>query len=153
MRRDSGWVIDASVAAKWYLRDEEFIPEADTLREGYRDGSLWAIAPHLSRYEVASAIVLASRLGRLSSAMAAREIENYLRLDLHQERDPNWLIQEARRIALELQVGFYDATYLSLAESLGLPLVTADKKLYDGVKDKVPYVRWIGDLTATENNP
>ena len=40
----------------------------------------------------------------------------------------------------------YDSHYLALAEMLGLELWTADERLYNAVKDALPWVKWLGDF-------
>jgi predicted nucleic acid-binding protein len=54
------------------------------------------------------------------------------------------------REALELTITYglpsaYDAYYVALAESLGCDLWTADRRLFDAVQGKLPFVRWVGD--------
>ena len=47
----------------------------------------------------------------------------------------------------------YDAHYLALAESKHCELWTADKRLWNSIKGKLPWVRWLSDYqpTASEN--
>lgn len=40
----------------------------------------------------------------------------------------------------------YDMAYLAVAESLGVDFWTADERLYNAVKEKLLYVRWVGEL-------
>jgi predicted nucleic acid-binding protein len=42
----------------------------------------------------------------------------------------------------------YDAAYLALAEHEGIPFVTGDKQLYNAVKGRLPWVRWVGDYRS-----
>lgn len=39
----------------------------------------------------------------------------------------------------------YDAHHLALPEMLGCEFWTADERLYNAVKDELPWVRWIGE--------
>lgn len=39
----------------------------------------------------------------------------------------------------------YDSHYLALAEMLGCALWTGDRRLYNVVKDELPWVKWLGD--------
>jgi predicted nucleic acid-binding protein len=39
----------------------------------------------------------------------------------------------------------YDSHYLALAEMLGCELWTGDRRLYNAVKDELPWVKWLGD--------
>ena len=51
-------------------------------------------------------------------------------------------------LALQHGLAAYDAAYLAVAESEGCELWTADRPLYDAVKDNNRLVRWIGDYPA-----
>ena len=145
-RSREGWVIDASVANKWYLRDEEFTEQADSFLTRFRDASIFAVAPHFSRHEVASALVVACAVGRLTWDKGARELDSYLGCGLSLENDPDWLLQDATRMTLDLHVSFYDAVYLVLAATLRMSLVTADRRLYEAVRQRLPFVHWLGDI-------
>ena len=62
--------------------------------------------------------------------------------------------QRAWQIATEF--GFatvYDATYLALAELQGCPFWTADKRLFDQVKVRIPFVKWLGDYVPRTTVP
>ena len=56
--------------------------------------------------------------------------------------------QRQRAWQLATEFGFatvYDATYLALAELQRCPFWTADKRLFDQVKARLPFVQWLGD--------
>ena len=38
----------------------------------------------------------------------------------------------------------YDAHYLALAQTLDCEFWTADERLYNAIKDQLPWVRWLG---------
>ncbi len=40
----------------------------------------------------------------------------------------------------------YDTAYLALAQLRGCDFWTADEKLYNAVKDQLPWVHWVGDV-------
>jgi len=50
-------VIDASVALKWRLRDEEATQQADALLEDFLAGTLVLLTPTLFDYEIANALL------------------------------------------------------------------------------------------------
>ena len=54
--------------------------------------------------------------------------------------------QEILRIAHTYNRSAYDAAYLTLAESEQIPLVTADKHLYNAMKDRSRLVLWVEDF-------
>ena len=57
-----------------------------------------------------------------------------------------------KKIATELtryhfnHLAAYDAHYLALAEMLGCEFWNADERLYNTVKDELPWVKWLGDF-------
>ena len=59
-------VIDASVALKWRLRDEEATDQADALLEDFLAGKLELLTPTLFDYEIANALRVAVTRQRLS---------------------------------------------------------------------------------------
>jgi predicted nucleic acid-binding protein len=140
------WVVDASVAAKWYLRDEEHAAPSLALLRSYQQGLTALIAPHFIRYEVARSLLRAGQQARLSEEDARQQLEHFLRLGIHTEEDPDSRLLAAQALSRSLRVGFYDALYLALAEDAGFRFVTADAELYHRVRDDLPYVTWIGDV-------
>ena len=84
------------------------------------------IAPHIIDLEVISGIRRHLRIGTLDQNRADQTIVDMK--DFKIDRRP--IIANIRRIwELRDNVTPYDASYLSLAESLNLPLLTRDKKL------------------------
>lgn len=57
------------------------------------------------------------------------------------------LIEEALVIALMHNITAYDATYVTLAQQLDLPLITADARLVRLLAKSSYDVRWLGDLS------
>ena len=64
-------VIDASVALKWRLRDEEATSQADALLDDFLADKLALLTPTLFDYEIANALRVAVSRQRLSEPDAA----------------------------------------------------------------------------------
>lgn len=115
-----GRVVDASVVAAVVFGE----PRAREAVELLRGADLYA--PSLLAYELASvAWKKASRSPERAEAIA-QALELGLALDIR------WLPVDhvaTLRLALKEGVTTYDASYLFLARSLGLPLVTFDERL------------------------
>lgn len=95
-------------------------------------------APHLLDVEVASAL-RALTLGRhLTPGRAQDALSDFD--DLLVERWPTTDALRRRSLELRHNVSAYDATYVALAEALGCPLLTRDRRLQRAVKDVVPVV-------------
>jgi len=145
----NAWVVDASVAAKWYLRDEEYISPSLALLRSHQQGTLRLIAPHFIRYEIARSLLRAGQEARLSEEAARRQLEHFLDLRIHMEVDPDSRLLAADALSRGLRIGFYDALYVALAEESGFRFVTADAQLHNRVHADLPYVAWIGDLPVS----
>jgi predicted nucleic acid-binding protein len=120
-------VIDASIALAWCFADEA-TPATDVLLDRLADEE--AVAPALWRIELANALAMAERRGRLSVAGLTRSVGLLQRLavaiDLEgSERAFRELLDLARTERLTI----YDAAYLELALRLGLPLASKDARL------------------------
>jgi predicted nucleic acid-binding protein len=142
----SVYVIDASVAAKWFLpaAREPLAGEALGLLRRYADGEIQFRVPGLFWAECANVMWKAVRQRRwpraaASQALAALAGQN---LPTTPSRD---LLEEAFRIAITFDRTVYDGLYLALALRLQAPLVTADEKLANAVSAHLP-VRWLGSF-------
>ena len=58
-------VIDASVALKWFLKDEKYGDRAMCLLERFVRGEIDLVAPSLMVYEIINALVIAQMKGRI----------------------------------------------------------------------------------------
>jgi predicted nucleic acid-binding protein len=119
------FVLDASVALAWCFADEV---SSATLRIRDRLATERAIVPSLWLYEVANALTVASRRGRMSAEMAtdmARLLVS-LPIDL---AEPVRDLTEPIHLATQHNLSAYDAAYLHLAITSELPLATLDDRL------------------------
>jgi len=132
------FVVDASVAACWFMPDERH-PVADAAYR--RIGLDPAVTPGLWWFELRNVLIVSERRGRLDSTKTAR-VMRLLRglpvmIDLDVEEDA--LMQLARRHRLTI----YDAAYLELALRRGYPLATLDAEL--AVAARAEAVRVVGE--------
>ncbi len=117
-------VIDASVAAKWYLA-EEGSEEAERLA---REHTL--IAPDLLLAETANVLWASVRRGRVAAGDAARAVA-HLPAWFEELAAAEELLDRAFTLALRLDHPVYDCLYLAPAERRGTVLMTADRRLID----------------------
>ena len=118
-------VLDASVVMSWCFEDEG---SAHTEALLDRVGESGALVPPIWSLEVANVMLVAERSGRLTEAQSTRFAALLSQLpistsDVRQGIDD--LAGWGRRFALSS----YDASYLGLAETSGLPLATLDTRL------------------------
>ncbi len=106
------------------------------------DGST-LIAPTLIMYEVLNAFHRASLAGQMTSDEVEEFLERGLNLGLRFYGDAQ-LHREALKMAQKYNLpATYDAHYLALAERLEVELWTADKRLYNPVRDSLDWVHLI----------
>jgi len=132
---ERGAVVDSSVAAKWRLKDEDLVEEAELLLQRYMASKIQLVAPSLIRYELASVLEKARRLGRIGGDDVEDSLRYLLGLAVHLDRDSNSLIERASVLAADLTLSTYDATYVALAEDLDVTLVTNDRRIVDRLSE------------------
>jgi len=138
-------VLDASVAVKWVLTDEDHVEESTNILDKFTNGDLNLIAPTQIRYEVPNAITVASRRQppRINPADAKLAIEYFLSLGI-QTVDSDDMITLAFDLSRQHGCALYDALYLALSQQLGIPVLTADNAFYQKGK-QLPNVIWVAD--------
>lgn len=118
-------VVDASVALGWLLRE----PPADAHRRLLDDhvaGREPLIAPELLHYEVANVLAVGADL---PAAAALDAFERFAALGIETYSLGLAEYRAALGLAAGHGVSVYDASYAALALTLGIRLVTADRKL------------------------
>lgn len=138
-------VVDASVAVKWHLKDEEYAAESAHLLRQYARGEVELIAPAQIGYEVGAAISVATigQNPRLTREQGREAIEEFLALGIRTTSEPG-LILDAFDLLHRYGIALYDALYLALSRGLRIPLVHADRRLQQRI-GQLPDVVWIGD--------
>jgi len=116
-------VVDASVAAKWFL------PEPDAERaQVLLDERFALLAPDLLWTEVASVVWKHTRKGVITRIEAETMVRQFLVFPV--ETHPcESLLSDAMRLALDHDRTVYDSLYLALAIRESATFVTEDAKL------------------------
>jgi predicted nucleic acid-binding protein len=136
-------VVDASVAAKWRFPE----PHAEAaLRLLRRGRELWA--PDLVWAELGNITWKKWRRNEIDEAAAADSLRSVQTLPLL-IFSSKMLTPVAWDIARTFSRSFYDSLYLALAAYQECPLVTADRRLHDAIKEASPEfsILWIEDIT------
>ena len=132
-------VVDASVAVKWFLREEE-TAKANLLLKGNDK----LVAPEIVYIEVISAITKRYRLGEITKDTVIKKFNLWNEMveekiiHLYPVKD---LIQLSFLIASNLKYPIYDCIYLALAQSLNVPIISSDKKFLNIAKSVYKSVR------------
>jgi predicted nucleic acid-binding protein len=137
-------IVDASVAAKWYLRDggEPLVQEAFALLEDYVRGELQLLVPDLFWAEMGNIFWKSVRYGRQTKSQAEAALGS-LRQRQFATVPSDTLLDQAFRIATGFDRSFYDSLYIAAAIQFESKLVTADEKLARAVAAELP-VQWLG---------
>jgi predicted nucleic acid-binding protein len=125
-------VIDASIALSWFFEDQR-TKQLDAVLDLVAESG--ATVPGLWPLEVANALLLAHRRGRISTAFRHQAIERLTRLPIAIDLETNtraWT--STLPLAEKTELSVYDASYLELAIRLIVPLASADRKLCDAAK-------------------
>ena len=139
-------IVDASVLLHAFLPDE-LQPNALAVVRQHVSGRLRLKAPALLPYELSNAVWQAERRGRVTPSQADRIIRSFADLDIEIDSQ-SW--GEMLPLARQLERSAYDAAYLTLAERLGEPMITADERLYNAVHAHLDWVLWIEDYPVEE---
>lgn len=140
-------VVDASLAMKWVLAEPHTGAARALLANWIAEGTR-VLAPTLMAYEAANVLHRRAARGGMTGEDAMRALNDLLQMGVGLECDPRSVM---RALQLARQFGLsaaYDAQYLALAEREACECWTADERLWNAVKDRLPWVRWIGSRTA-----
>lgn len=142
----SNYILDASVAAKWFLPSagETYVEQAVRILEEYASGRTQLIVPDLFWSEIGNIFWKAARLGRMSTKSAKEAIASLSAQEI--PTAPSFpLLKAAFDIAAAFDRTVYDAVYVSLAVIRDRTLLTADERLAASLSAYFP-VRWLGSL-------
>ncbi len=120
-------VTDASFWVAIFVEDDAHYIEASECLERALELKQTCHAPALALAEVGGAI--ARKTGdRRAAEMAVQYLASQPWIAIHHGSES--LSRGAARVAVECMLRGADATYVALAEHVGLPLITFDKELY-----------------------
>lgn len=137
--------IDASVVLKWYLTDDGDGQKAALVLEQYAAGHIDLLAPTILPYEVSNALLVAERRHRIPEDVTKTAFAAFLELQITL-LDPFVRSDHLFALARSHHRPIYDTSYLLVAAEHETDLLTGDKRLFNAVKDKLEFVRWIGDF-------
>ncbi|MEP7454133.1 type II toxin-antitoxin system VapC family toxin [Phyllobacterium sp. SB3] len=118
------FVLDASIAAAWFLPDEQHDAADRLLADA---GSTVGLVPALFWFETRNLFLVAERRGRLRQGEALLLMTQLRGLPLEDAGSggDGLVLELAARYAMTA----YDASYVALARTQGLPLATGDRKM------------------------
>ncbi|MBI4365904.1 MAG: type II toxin-antitoxin system VapC family toxin [Deltaproteobacteria bacterium] len=135
-------VLDCSVLLKWFF-EEHGTAAALGIRDRVAARRVEAWIPALAVAEFANVVWHKSERGEIDHAIARAQAEDFLRLPLLRMAFEQ-LALPALRLALDLHITVYDASYVALAHHLRAPLITADRRLAKAMRNGPIVVEVIG---------
>jgi len=137
-------VVDASVAAKWFLPEngEALVDQAAALLDIYDRKQVQFVVPDLFYVEIASAIWKAVRVGRVSRAFGDQALVLLTQREFATVPSLK-LLDKAFQIAADHGRTVYDCLYVALAVQTNSQLITADERLANSLAARFP-VKWLG---------
>lgn len=129
-------VFDASVIIKWFI-DEEGSDKALIYLQDYKDKKFSIIAPTLLYYELGN-ILLAKKATKYQVSKIMEYLQALHLIDVNIGHDA---FRKVFENANELKITYYDASYITLMQKYNCEFITADKKLYERVKNKFTYTK------------
>lgn len=121
----AGVVVDASVAAAWFLPDEA-TPFTEAALGASATSDVWV--PALWMLEIGNLFISAQRRKRITGTQRQELVQAASALRLRVDREPVNMV-ELDALATLHGLTTYDATYLELALRRTLPLATLDAAL------------------------
>lgn len=136
------YVVDASVAIKWFLPEAHSEAALRLCAPSYR-----LHVPALMTLELGNVLAKKIRRGELTRAEGEEVLKELRYLPLQRHADER-LFPVAYQLALDTQRSLYDCLYLALAEAVDGVMVTADRKFYTSLTGGVygRRVVWVEDL-------
>lgn len=137
-------VVDASVAIKLFLREELSDRAAELFARLTGNPPPRFFVPDHFFIECSNVLWKYVRLFGYDLDSALQDLLDLRQLPWHSLATRE-LAQASLELGLEYGIAAYDAAYVVLAESVELPLVTADEKLLRRLLPTDCDVRWLGD--------
>ncbi len=138
--------VDVSLALKLILVEADSAA-AQRLWDTWIEANVEVVAPPLFAFEGTSVICSKAQRGLIPPEEADLMFKAFHLLGVRLLY-PEGLHQRAWELARRFhRPQAYDSHYLALAELLGLELWTADERLYNVVKDALPWVKRLSDAT------
>jgi predicted nucleic acid-binding protein len=136
--------IDASVALKLVVVEDDS-GRARSLWRGWALHGVSPVAPALMLFECVSALRRLVARGVLAQEAARVSLDRLLEMPVAFPA-PDGLVEKTWELAGRFERPHaYDSFYLALAELLGVPFWTADRRLYNAVHAALPWVHHLDE--------
>ena len=145
------FLLDTNVIAKWLFRHEADSDKAQELLERAREGEFSIAVADVSLLELGNVLLNTGRLtaGEVRAGIADTAAACGFALKPFRAS----YLRAAIQVAVECKLAMYDAYLAGLAQSDGLILVTADRRLFDALGGRQePIVQWLANWRVPEKS-
>jgi len=126
-------IVDTSVIVKWLNKsNEKNIDKADKIMESALRGEIELFAPELAKYEYGNVLLKGKQL---TPNEAVISLGTAYSLPINFVGESEEIAQETYKLAHELGITYYDASFLSLAKKYDATLITENIKHQGKHKD------------------
>lgn len=143
------YVPDASIVARWELRNPPHLEPALRVFGDFDTGRINLIAPDNVLVEVSGAIHHAMLTKLIAPDRVERRIQDLLDLEIATLQTADLLVP-AHRMSRRLGCSFYDSLYLAASDVTGYPFVHADARLHRTLAGRFPGELWIEAYRSPE---
>lgn len=119
-------VVDTSVFIKWLNKNnEQHLENADKILEDVKTGQVELVVPELIKYEIGNVLL---RGKQLVPGQAYTSLGTAYSLPVTFVTESEQQAKETYALAHNLEISYYDASFMSLAKQYGATLVTDNIK-------------------------
>lgn len=129
-------ILDASVVIKWFTKEQDS-DKAIVYLKSFYNNEVTILAPSLLFYELGN-ILINKRSSKNKIAEVKKKLQD-LQLEI-KDIGLEWF-GKIYENSLDYSLSFYDSAYVTLMQNKNCKFITADKKLYDKVKNKFTYIK------------
>ncbi len=142
-------VVDASLALKWVLREDDS-DASRSLLFNWNTNSIRIIAPALFAYEITNILYRQVLTNKLTFEQASRLHKGVFTIGISLNfTDYEEISRKAMMFANRFRLtATYDSHYLALAEREQCEYWTADTRLFNGLRGQLPWVRSLSNYHA-----
>ncbi len=144
------FVLDASIAAKWYLPDEDYADEARAIFTALTNGVIGLTAPQHIDYEIANVLWTAVQRGRTNDTWARTSLSEFLGLPI-EKVGGNRLLLLGYDLARRYGCAAYDGLYVALATDIDCHLLHVDRRLRNILGGRFDLELWIESFQADDS--
>ena len=134
-------VLDTSIVLKWY-KEEEYTEIALKIKKDFVEGLNEIIVPDLVLYEMANVLRFTDGF---NERLIKKSLESFIDLGIDTVIPTIEMISLATKLSYKYKITVYDAIFIALSKIINGIFVTADKKLYEKVKE-LKFVKFISKI-------